>query len=117
LAKPLRDETIARVLSSPYVRCVQTVEPLAKSRGLPVEVVNELAEGTPLSEALRLIEKVADEPTVLCTHGDVVENLLSHLNAQGVPLAGEMVFAKGSTWVFDVKDSGIVRGGYFPPAA
>jgi phosphohistidine phosphatase SixA len=117
LVELLRDEPIARVLSSPYVRCVQTVEPLAKSRALPVEVVTELAEGTLLSEALRLIEKVADEPTVLCTHGDVVENLLFHLDAQGVSLAGGMVFAKGSTWMFDVKDSGIVRGRYLPPAA
>jgi phosphohistidine phosphatase SixA len=117
LVKPLRDEAIARVSSSPYVRCVQTVEPLAKSRALPVEVVNELAEGTPLSETLQLIEKDGDEPTVLCTHGDVVENLLSHLADRRVPLEGGLVFAKASIWVFDVKGGEIVRGRYLPPAA
>jgi broad specificity phosphatase PhoE len=113
----VRGETIARVLSSPYARCVQTVEPLAKKLGVPVEVASELAEGTLLSDVLRLIEKVADEPSVLCTHGDVVENLLRHLGERRVALEGGFVFAKGSTWVFDAEDGEIVRGRYLPPAA
>jgi 8-oxo-dGTP diphosphatase len=117
LAKLLRNEPIARVVSSAYVRCVQTVAPLAESKGLPVEVADELAEGTPLDEVLRLIEKVADKPTVLCTHGDVVENLRSHLHERRVPLEGGLVFAKGSTWVFDVEGGDIRRGRYLPPSA
>src|SRR5207302_2782924 len=36
---------VRRVLSSPFVRCVQTVEPLARAAGIEVEVVEELAEG------------------------------------------------------------------------
>jgi 8-oxo-dGTP diphosphatase len=117
LAKLLRDEPIDRVVSSPYVRCVQTVAPVAESRGLPVEVADALAEGVPLNEALRLIEKVADKPTVLCTHGDVAENVFSHVAERRVPLEGGSVFAKGSTWVFDVEGGDIVRGRYLPPPA
>ena len=35
---------ITRIFSSPYDRCVQTVEPLAAQRGLPVELREELGE-------------------------------------------------------------------------
>ena len=44
LPELLGDYEIARVLSSPAVRCVQTVEPLARSRGLDIEVREELSE-------------------------------------------------------------------------
>jgi broad specificity phosphatase PhoE len=93
------------------------VAPLAEHRGVPVERVDELAEGTPLNEVLRLIEKVADKPTVLCAHGDVVEDVLSHLQDGHAPLEGGFVFAKGSTWVLDVEDGDVVHGRYLPPPA
>jgi len=37
LLTQLGDDPITRILSSPTVRCLQTVEPLARRRGLPVE--------------------------------------------------------------------------------
>lgn len=40
----LRDKNIARVLSSPYPRAVETVEPLAYERGLMVELVPDFRE-------------------------------------------------------------------------
>jgi phosphohistidine phosphatase SixA len=90
---------------------------VAEFRELAVEEADELAEGRPVGEVLRLIEKVADMPTVLCTHGDVVENLLTDLRERRVPLEGEFVFPKGSTWVLDAEDGEIVRGRYLPPTA
>jgi 8-oxo-dGTP diphosphatase len=108
---------VFRVVSSPYVRCVETVEPVAELRDLPVEEADELAEETPVSDVLRLIEKVADKPTVLCTHGDIVENLLRYLRDRHVPLEGEFEFPKGSTWVLDSEDGEIARGRYLPPTA
>jgi 8-oxo-dGTP diphosphatase len=117
LVKLLRDEPVDRILSSPYVRCVESVAPLAESRGVPVEEVDALAEGTPLDQVLRLIEKVSDKPTVLCTHGDVVQELLSHLDGRRVPLEGGLVFPKGSAWVLDVEGGDVVHGRYVPPPA
>jgi broad specificity phosphatase PhoE len=38
----LRDYPITRILSRPAVRCLQTVEPLARRRGLPVEAAEVL---------------------------------------------------------------------------
>ncbi len=45
LVERFRGLEISRIVSSPFVRCVQTVEPLAGRRGLPVETTDELAEG------------------------------------------------------------------------
>jgi broad specificity phosphatase PhoE len=109
------EREIRRIVSSPYVRCRQSVEPLASARRLPVELSDALTEGALVVETLRLIEKVSDQPTVLCSHGDVIEALLDHLREQRVPLKGGKHLPKGSTWAFDVEDGTIVAGRYEPP--
>jgi 8-oxo-(d)GTP phosphatase len=83
LVEVLAGHRIARVCSSPYVRCVQTVERL----GLPVERRDELAEGAGLSA---LASVAAEGPGVLCVHGDVLEELLGEEPAKGsTTLVGE----------------------------
>jgi broad specificity phosphatase PhoE len=110
----LSDPAPTRVVTSPYVRCVQTVTPLAERLGIPVHTDDALAEGTALRDALRLVEKVSDETTVLCSHGDVVGELLSHFSREGV-LVGEPHMAKGSTWVLDAAYGTVVAAAYIPP--
>ncbi|MGQ0805016.1 MAG: SixA phosphatase family protein [Actinomycetota bacterium] len=117
LVEQLADAPIDRIVTSPYVRCRQSVEPLAEQRRLPVDLADELAEGIPVREALLLIEKVAPENTVLCTHGDVVGDLLHHLDRTGVPLGDVAKLEKGSTWLLDVEDGEIVAARYLPPAS
>lgn len=63
---------VQRIVSSPYVRCIETVEPLAAELGLSVEQDDRLAEGAGRS-ALELLRQ---EGVVCCTHGDVVEDVL-----------------------------------------
>src|SRR5690349_6431607 len=46
LADILAEDGITRLLASPFTRCVQTLEPLGKRLGLPVEADERLAEGT-----------------------------------------------------------------------
>ena len=60
------------LVSSPYDRCVQTLEPLARRLGLPIEPRDELAEGEPGPAALALVRGLAGAMPVLSTHGDVV---------------------------------------------
>ncbi|MBA2325740.1 MAG: histidine phosphatase family protein [Actinobacteria bacterium] len=117
LAEQLVDASIDRIVTSPYVRCRQSVEPVAEQRRLPVDLADELAEGAPLADALRLIEKVAHENTVLCTHGDVVGDLLHHLDRKGVPLGDVVKLQKGSTWMLEVEGGEIVAARYLPPPA
>jgi phosphohistidine phosphatase SixA len=69
LAELLSDYEIARVLSSPAVRCLQTVEPLARSRGLDIEVHEELGEEQQGEAGAELVRSLAREQTALCVHG------------------------------------------------
>lgn len=77
LARELRALGVRRAVSSPYVRCVQTLEPL----GLPVEEDERLAEGAPRADALALLDSLKD--AVACTHGDVVELVLGRTLKKG----------------------------------
>lgn len=76
LVSALEDYEIERILSSPYVRCVQTVAPLATQRRVEPEERAELAEGASRAEALSLVGEFEGTGAVLCTHGDVVHELL-----------------------------------------
>ena len=68
----LRPLGLRRILSSPYVRCVQTVEPLAAALGLEVELDERLKEGKGDAAA----ELLREDGVVCCTHGDIVEALV-----------------------------------------
>src|SRR5262245_38863773 len=84
-------QALDRLLSSPYLRCVETLEPLALSRGLAIETDEALAEGAPVQDALRLIRETArGGNAALCTHGDVLTAMLRRLGEDGVSL-GERV--------------------------
>jgi 8-oxo-dGTP diphosphatase len=110
----LADAEIDRLLSSPYVRCVQTLEPLAEARGLPVETTPVLAEGAGGKGAVELL--IQDEALVACSHGDVIEEALDLLAEAGVALEGRSgETPKGATWALDVRDGTIVKGVLLPP--
>jgi len=74
LVDELRELGVRRVLSSPYDRCVQTVEPLAEELGVAIEIDDRLAEGAGRDAALELLGGLED--VVACTHGDIVDEVL-----------------------------------------
>jgi 8-oxo-(d)GTP phosphatase len=115
LVTAFRGLDVERVVSSPYVRCVQTVRPLALDRGLPVETSEALAEGAPPEQALALLEEAVRTPTVFCAHGDVVPAVVLHLAERGAELEGERDWKKGSVWVLERRDGRVVRARYIPP--
>jgi len=100
-----------RVVSSAYVRCVETVEPLARARRLPVETSDALAEGASRDEACALLERVAGTAAVLCTHGDVAGEVLEAMGRTSDPCA------KGSTWVLEPDGGRLVAVRYLEPPA
>jgi phosphohistidine phosphatase SixA len=73
LAEALAALRVDRILTSPFLRCVETVEPLADARGLVVEKRDELAEGADDERLFALLHEVQGEVPLLCTHGDIVE--------------------------------------------
>jgi 8-oxo-dGTP diphosphatase len=111
-----RDQPFSRLLSSPYIRCTETLEPLARARDLRLEVSDDLAEGTPAEVALELMLAVAhDGAAVFCTHGDVLIHALDQLLEAGVALGEPLAYKKGATWIFDVEDGSFARGRYLGP--
>ena len=55
IADALVGAGIARVVSSPFARCRQTVEPLCGRLDAAIEEADELAEGARLDDTLRLV--------------------------------------------------------------
>ena len=114
IAESLKDVPIDKMLSSPYIRCVQTVEPLAARQRLPVEVCRELQEGAGVAGALRLIRRFERKNVVFCTHGDIVEDLLERLIGDGLVSRARANLEKGSTWVLEEKNGRFTSARYLP---
>jgi phosphohistidine phosphatase SixA len=81
---------IAAILTSPYVRCVQTVGPLARARGLEPEVREELSEELQATEGIALVRARAGEDVVVCGHGGL-----------DLALGDPPRWRKGATFVVD----------------
>lgn len=73
LVDELANVPLTRILSSPYDRCVQTVEPLAIQRGLGVELRDELGEDRQQAEGVALVRSLVGEPVAVCVHGGLPE--------------------------------------------
>jgi 8-oxo-dGTP diphosphatase len=106
---------IARIVTSPHVRCVQTVRPLALDRQIALEVSDDLVEGTPTERALALLEANGDVPAVFCSHGDVIPAVVLGLVERGMAIEGDRDWKKGSTWVLERRDGCFARARYVPP--
>lgn len=83
LARRLAPLAPARLLSSPATRCLQTLGPLGATLGLPVEADPRLAEGSGHRGALALLRELGETTAVLCTHGDVLGDLLDRSTTKG----------------------------------
>jgi len=117
LVVELGDRPINRVVSSPSLRCRQTVAPLAGHRGVELEICEPLDEGTANGDALALVRSLAGEEAVLCSHGDVIPDVMRVLAGEGMELDSREQAAKGGTFVIDVDGERFTRATYVPPRA
>jgi phosphohistidine phosphatase SixA len=116
LAGILADAPIGVIYSSPSARCIETVEPLARQRGLIVHTVGVLHEGSDRDDAVRFALEHAAENPVLCTHGDLVPKMLRRFRGGGMRSTKANESAKGSVWQLEVDGNGtVVSGVYHPP--
>ncbi|HKP99974.1 MAG TPA: phosphoglycerate mutase family protein [Actinomycetes bacterium] len=111
----LRDYPISRILTSPAVRCVQTVEPLGQRRAVAVELVDALRVDVPVERLLELVTDPGLETAVLCGHGEQIGALVRELADRGLVGEGPLGWAKGSTWVLDTNQGRVVGARYLPP--
>ena len=92
--------------SSPAIRCVQTLEPLATSLGLRIIKDESLFEG----RSIRLPSSSSTRASgrgvlVLCAHGDNIPWLLDRLGVEWAAAGCR----KGSTWVLVRDSAGRIR--------
>lgn len=115
VAEYLSPTGITAILTSPYVRCVQSVEALAAATGAAVTIATALAEGTPADRVDALVREVG-AGTVLCSHGDVISALIGRAAAGGADLDGGLIWEKASVWHLERSRTGrVVRGRYVAP--
>lgn len=105
LIAPVAGYAITRLVSSPYLRCLQTLEPLSARLDVPVEHDAALTEGVSTEDALGLIERLGPGPVVLCTHGDVMEALVGE----------DQPKRKGATWLLARSAAAVKPIRYWPP--
>jgi phosphohistidine phosphatase SixA len=106
LPAALAAHAIERIVSSPHARCLESVAPLARRRGLTVESREELAPGARLKATLALLSELP-ESTLVCTHREVLERLFG----------GEVTCAKGGTWIVEWVDARPLPVAYVPPSS
>lgn len=103
------------LLSSPYVRCVQTLEPLAERWRSEVVVEQRLCEDEPVEPVLRLLAE-ADDRSVMCSHGDIIPATIDALVRAGTELRTPTDWRKASVWVLKRNKHGrIVHATAWPP--
>ena len=109
IAERFAEEPVGRLVSSPFVRCLQTLEPLALSLELPIETTDLLAEGAGGAGAFDLLLALAaSDSLAVCTHGDVFYEVADAVSRSGVWLAGPFAAPVASTWVLTVEDGAFV---------
>jgi 8-oxo-dGTP diphosphatase len=96
---------LAEIRSSPAVRCVGTVEPLARRAEVKITLDDGLREGSMFS-----LGPVDDRVIAYCAHGDNIPALLDDLDLDGGRCK------KGSVWTIKrAKPGRIVQASYFVP--
>lgn len=115
VADLLADRPVKAIFTSPAVRCIETVTPLADQLGLGLQESMALIEGADVDAAIRFALEHAEDNPVLCSHGDVIPQMLRRLGGAGMRGDAGSESRKGSVWTLELEDGDVVRGTYSPP--
>jgi len=106
---------VQHFVSSPSLRCIQTLRPAAKAIGAKVDTDDRLFEGRPAAGVLDLLATVPDS-TALCSHGDVIPETLDALVRRGCEITSIPDWRKASVWVLERGSEGeVVSAEAWPP--
>lgn len=98
------------VWSSIAIRCVDTITPTAAAHGLEVKTFRELTEGTPAADFVEMVRAEANQPDdlVICSHGNLIPEVINMLSRDGMAVTGPRGCEKGSVWTLLTRDGEIV---------
>jgi len=115
LAERLDAAGTSRLISSPHVRCTETLEPLAARTGATIEVDERLREGRRFEGVLDLLAELPAH-AVLCSHGDVIPDTIDALVRRGLDVRSAPEWRKASVWVLNRTNQGrFSRATVWPP--
>ena len=115
LVTRLAAHQVSQIVSSPALRCRQTVQPLAAERELVVQPDALLRVDAAVDEVLpRLLDALGDQ-AVWCTHGELIGGLLGRLRRDGAPIGEQAVWPKGSVWLLEPAGGAIRSATYLAP--
>jgi len=118
LAKTLEHYRHARIVSSPYLRCQQTVEQLSAAWVCLLELSEQLAPDAGDEAVTYVHDLIAPGAltVVLSTHREVLDTVLPALSTEfGVALGHRLPGAKGCWWVMEIAKSRLVSIRYHAP--
>ncbi len=100
IAERLAGERVSALIASPSRRCVDTLLPLGDRLGLKVEEDDRLSEGSSIEQSLAVARDAPDH-AVLCSHGDVIPDLIAALARRGMELTNEPDWRKATLWTLE----------------
>jgi phosphohistidine phosphatase SixA len=105
---------VRAVWSSLAIRCVDTVVGVAESHGVELENRIELTEGSRANGWVELLreEAAGHDDLVMCSHGDLIPEVLNRLLREGMAIVGPRGCEKGSVWALETRGRDITRGTY-----
>ena len=114
LASQFTDTPVRAVWSSIAARCIETVAPLAAARGMNVLTCRELTEGARAEDLLGLLrrEASAEGNVIMCSHGDLIPEVLNALLREGMNMPGTRGCERASIWELQTRDGDIVGATY-----
>lgn len=121
LVRPLSRFDVDDIISADFVRCVETVQPLADAIGATVkeeELFSETGYPAHEDEAIHHLRKLGESlsTTVVCSQGDVIPDLLQRLAAvDHVDLPHPFEYKKGSFFALTFDGPRLFSVEYFPP--
>jgi len=113
ISQRLQKHHITALLSSPFVRCCQTLEPLGSALDLEVIPDARLAEGERFEDVLTMLSELPDG-SVLCTHGDIVPATIAALQRRGCRIDSEPDWRKGTVWKLERSADTVTRATAWP---
>jgi len=115
LAERLAKLDVSTLHSSPYIRCVQTLEPLAERLGRAIEIEPRLSEDEAVEPVFELLAELPDG-AVMSSHGDIIPATMMALERRGTEIRTPPDWRKGSVWVLKRNKHGqIVHATVWPP--
>ncbi len=114
IAEKLIELKPSALISSPAVRCMQTLEPLGKATKIEIFADKRLFEHGDVAKMIELLEDAKDS-TVISSHGDMIPEAIKLLQRRGMEIGSKPDWRKASIWVVERNKHGFTSAVVMAP--